>query len=156
MRTFQTHHIIQATGVNGEPQIPEIEGMRDFQGSVCHSSQFSSARLTAAGKRVVIVGSGVSGHDIAQEFYELGHHVTMVQRSPTCIDRSDYKLGQGLYSEDGPATEDADFLTHSVTLPLLKRREIEKTEEQMLKNKEYFQGLEQAGFRVDKGPDGAG
>jgi cation diffusion facilitator CzcD-associated flavoprotein CzcO len=157
VRTFWPHHIIQATGVSGEPQIPKIEGINDFQGSrLCHSSQFSSAEPTAAGKRIVVVGSGVSGHDIAQDFYERGHNVTIVQRSPTCIDRSEYIHGQGLYSEDGPATEDADFLTHSIPLPLLKRREIEKTEQHMLENKEYFEGLEKAGFRVDKGPDGAG
>jgi len=38
----------------------------------------------------------------------------------------------------------------------VKRREIEKTEQHILENKEYFEGLEKAGFRVDKGPDGAG
>lgn len=66
VRTFWPHHIMQATGVNGEPQIPKIEGINDFQGShLCHSSQFSSAESTAAGKRIVVVGSGFSGHDIA-------------------------------------------------------------------------------------------
>ncbi|RYP07631.1 hypothetical protein DL765_009084 [Monosporascus sp. GIB2] len=118
--------------------------------------QHPKIKSTAAGKRVVVVGSGVSGHDIAQDFYERGHHVTLVQRDPTCIDRTAYVYGQGLYSEDGLTTEDADFLTHSVPLPLLKRREIEKTEQHMLENKEYFEALEKAGFRVDKGPDGAG
>ena len=102
VRTFWPHHIIQATGVNGEPQTSKIEGINDFQGSrLCHSSQFSSAQSTAAGKQIVVVGSGVSGHDIAQDFYEHGHNVTIVQRSPTCIDRSEYTHGQGLYSEMG-------------------------------------------------------
>ncbi|OCK73162.1 hypothetical protein K432DRAFT_410934 [Lepidopterella palustris CBS 459.81] len=125
----------KATGVNGEPQIPRIEGINDVQGSrLCHSSQFSSAQSTAAGKRVVVVGSGVSGHDIAQDFYERGHNVAIVQRSPTCIDRSEYIRGQGLYLEDGLAT-DADFLTHSIPIPLLKRWEIEKTEQLMLETR---------------------
>ncbi|KAF5971307.1 putative flavin-containing protein [Fusarium bulbicola] len=157
MRQLRPRHIIQATGVNGEPKIPRVEGMATFQGRVCHSSQFSSAQPTATtGKHAVVVGTGVSGHDIAQEFSECGYDVTMIQRSPTCVDPSDYVHGQGLYSEDGPPTDDADFLTHSVPFPLLKRREIEKTDQVMLQNKEYFDSLEKVGFRVDRGPDGGG
>jgi cation diffusion facilitator CzcD-associated flavoprotein CzcO len=153
VQTIWPYHIIQATGMHGGPQISKIEGINDFQGSrLCHSSQFSSAQSTAASKRIVVVESGVSGHDIAQDFYEHGHNVTIVQRSPTCIDRSEYIHGRGLYLEGGPATEDANFLTHSIPSLLLK---IEKTEQHVLENKEYFEGLEKAGFRVDKGPDGA-
>ncbi|KAI1481937.1 FAD/NAD(P)-binding domain-containing protein [Daldinia eschscholtzii] len=156
-RTLRPHHIIQATGVNGEPKIPNIEGTNDFHGHLCHSSQFRGAQpVTGDSKRAVVIGSGVSGHDIAQDFFERGYHVTLVQRGPTCIDRTAYIYGQGLYSEDGPSTEDADFITHSVPLALLKRREIEKTDVHMLENREYFKGLERAGFSVDRGPDGAG
>ena len=157
VRTVCPHHIIQATGVSGEPYVPKIEGMNDFQGlRLCHSSQFSSAQSTATANRIVVVGSGVSAHDIAQDYHEHGHEVTMIQRSPTCVDTSAYIHGQGLYSEGGPATEAADFITHSVPLALLKSREIEKTEKLELDNHEFFEGLRKAGFGVDKGPDGAG
>lgn len=157
VRIVCPHHIIQATGVSGEPCVPKIEGMENFQGfRLCHSSQFSSAQSTTTAKRIVVVGSGVSGHDIAQDFHEHGHEVTMIQRSPTCVDTSDYIQGQGLYSEGGPTTEDADFMTHSVPLALLKSREIEKTEKLEVDNYEFFEGLRKAGFGIDKGPDGAG
>lgn len=127
--------------MSGEPSVPKIEGMNNFQGSrLCHSSRFSSAQSTTTGKRIVVVGSGVSGHDIAQDFHEHGHNVTMIQRSATCVDSSQYIRGQGLYSDDGPTTEEADFVTHSIPLALLKRREIEKTEKLELENKE-FKGL---------------
>lgn len=53
VRIFYPHHIIQATGVNGEPRVPKIEGMNNFQGlRLCHSSQFSSAQSTTTGKHV--------------------------------------------------------------------------------------------------------
>jgi cation diffusion facilitator CzcD-associated flavoprotein CzcO len=156
-RILRPHHIIQATGVSGEPSIPQIEGMNTFQGSrLCHSSQFSSAQSTSPSKQIVVVGSGVSAHDIAQDFYEHGHKVTMIQRSATCVDSSQYIHGQGLYSEDGPPTDEADLLTHSVPLALLKSREIEKTVRLEQENHEFFKGLRRAGFKVDKGPDGAG
>lgn len=160
VRVFRPRHIIQATGVNGTPWMPKIEGMDDFKGHrLCHSSEFTSAPpSTAAGgrKRVVVVGTGVSGHDIAQDYHEQGHAVTIVQRSPTCVDVSDYSHGQGLYSDTGPSTDAADFITHSVPLAVLKRREIEKTQELERNHHDFFEGLRRAGFAVDKGPDGAG
>ncbi|OAA56797.1 flavin-containing monooxygenase [Cordyceps fumosorosea ARSEF 2679] len=156
VRKLQTKHIIQATGINSEPKIPRVPGISEFDGPIYHSSEFTTAEPTTTPKKVVVVGTGVSGHDIAQEFSEQGHDVTLVQRGATCIDRTAYVYGQGLYSEDGPPTEDADFITHSVPLPVLKRKEIEKTDEHMIENKQYFEALEKVGYRIDRGPDGAG
>ncbi len=92
VQIFCPHHIIQATGVSGvEPSVPKIEGIKSFQGlRICHSSQFSSAQSTTTGKQIVVVGSGVSGHDIAQDFHEHGNKVTMIQYSHTCVDSSNY------------------------------------------------------------------
>ena len=157
VRVFRPRHIIQATGVNGDACMPKIDGIGSFQGDrLCHSSEFSGASQAAQAKRVVVIGTGVSGHDIAQEYYEHGDNVTMIQRSPTCIDTSEYVQGQGLYCEDGPSTDDADFLTHSIPLAVLKRREIEKTQRLERDSYQFFEGLRKAGFKVDRGPDGAG
>ena len=46
-------------------------------------------------------------------------------------------------------------MTYSVSLILLKRREIKKTKKLKLENKKFFKGLKKAGFRVNKGLDGA-
>lgn len=107
-------------------------------------------------QQIVVVKSGVSGHNVIQNFQEHDHEVTMIQHSPTCVDTSDYIQGQGLYSEDEPTTKDADFMTHSVPLALLKSRKIEKTKKLELDNHEFFESLQKAGFGIDKGPDGAG
>lgn len=79
--------------------------MDTFKGAVlCHSSEFAGARPNSKGRRAVIVGSGNSGHDIAQDFVENGYDVTLVQRSSTCVVTSEatmeFYLGE-LYSEDG-------------------------------------------------------
>ena len=48
-------------------------------------------------------------------------------------------------------------MTHSVPLALRKRLEVEKTEKLELEDEEWiFEGLKNAGFGADKGPDGAG
>ena len=156
-RTFYPQHIIQATGQAGEINLPNLKGMDDFQGSrLCHSSQFRGAQFSGKGKRAVVIGSCNSGHDVAQNYHRHGYEVTMVQRSSTCVDPTQYLKGKGLYAEDGPFTEEADLMTHSVPNALVKRREIEVTEKLEVENEKFFQGLKRAGFELDRGPDGSG
>lgn len=104
--TLHPRHIIQATGASGEANVPsDIKGIDGFQGDrIVHSSQFLGPQPNAKGKKAVVVGSSNSAHDIAQDFYEHGYHVTMVQRSSTYVVTSQTLLDvamKGLYSEDG-------------------------------------------------------
>lgn len=66
-----------------------------------HSSQFVSGEAYK-GKRCVVVGANNSAHDICADLWEHGADVTMIQRSPTVVARSEtlLELAQGpLYSE---------------------------------------------------------
>ncbi|MCJ1228592.1 hypothetical protein MMC12_005253 [Toensbergia leucococca] len=84
-RTLHPHHIIQATGHSGEMNFPKFKGMDSFEGHLGHSSQFKGAQPDGKGKHAIVVGCCNSGHDIAQDFYEHGYDVTMVQRSSTYV-----------------------------------------------------------------------
>ena len=53
------------------------------------TSRFVAQALRAAGKKVVVVGSNNSSHDISAALWEAGADVTMVQRSSTHIVKSD-------------------------------------------------------------------
>lgn len=83
--TFHPRHVIQATGLNGEPNIPNIKGVKDFTGKLLHTSQIGSLPHDFSGKKVVVIGTGTSGHDMAQSYYRRGADVTIVQRSPTHV-----------------------------------------------------------------------
>lgn len=102
-------HVVQATGHSGEKSFPShIPGISDFQGDrLCHSSEFTGAKEDSKGKHAIVVGCCNSAHDIAQDFYEKGYSVTMVQRSSTFVVSSksllDVLIG-GLYKEDGVRT----------------------------------------------------
>jgi cation diffusion facilitator CzcD-associated flavoprotein CzcO len=104
--TLHPRFVVLATGHSGEKNFPShIKGIGDFNGGVlCHSADFHGARPNGKTRKAVVVGSGNSGHDIAQDFYENGYDVTMVQRSSTCVMTSkaglDVLMG-GLYVEDG-------------------------------------------------------
>jgi cation diffusion facilitator CzcD-associated flavoprotein CzcO len=110
------------------------------------------------GKRAIVVGCCNSGHDIAQDFYENGYSVTMVQRSSTFVVSAETNLEHmsALYGEDGPPTHDADTIFHSIPNPVAKRMNIDTTRVQNKTDEKILQGLEKAGFKLDKGPDDAG
>jgi len=62
------------------PKMPAIPGLERFRGEVIHSgAYFDSARL--AGKRVLVVGNGVSGMDIAEEASQVARKVYWSMRS---------------------------------------------------------------------------
>ncbi|KAI9696770.1 MAG: hypothetical protein M1836_005132 [Candelina mexicana] len=158
-RVLHPRHIIQATGHSGEMNFPVIKGMENFKGdSLCHSSQFQGARKGEE-KRAIVVGCCNSGHDIAQDFYEHGYDVTVVQRSSTYIISSDAVLEvflAGLYEENGPPVEDADLFFMSMPNAVMKRLHQELTIQTKKKDHEILTGLKNRGFKDDSGPDNAG
>src|SRR4051794_8982857 len=65
-RTMHPRHVVLATGVSGIPSVPEIAGLKDFAGKVMHSSQYDDGE-SWKGKHAIVIGTGNSGHDIAQD-----------------------------------------------------------------------------------------
>lgn len=160
-RTLHPRHVIQATGHSGEAYFPpNIKGIDDFKGDcLVHSSQFKGPQENGKGKRAVIVGCCNSAHDIAQDYYEHGYDVTMVQRSSTLIVTSKSLfsvLMKGIYDETGPPVEEADMINMSMPSPVLKRFHSDATAEMTRLDTPLLRGLIAAGFAVDNGPDCAG
>ncbi|KAF7556548.1 hypothetical protein G7Z17_g1382 [Cylindrodendrum hubeiense] len=158
-RTMSPRHIIQATGHSGKMTIPDIKGIKSFQGDrICHSSEFGGAQENDVSKRAVVVGCCNSAHDICHDFLEKGYHVTMVQRSTTCVisSKSSTERLKPLYAEGGPDVDDADLLFHSTPLSVLKAVQVGVTALQGEWDAGILRGLEEAGFKVDKGPDDTG
>ncbi|MEM8951838.1 MAG: NAD(P)/FAD-dependent oxidoreductase, partial [Pseudomonadota bacterium] len=81
---LQPRHIVMATGVSGVPNWPALLGLSDFGGEVVHSSQYGDGEAWC-GKSAVVIGTGNSGHDVAQDLASSGADVTLVQRSSTLI-----------------------------------------------------------------------
>ncbi|EED18638.1 flavin-binding monooxygenase-like protein [Talaromyces stipitatus ATCC 10500] len=163
-RTFKPHHVILATGHSGKKNFPTIKGMDSFAGDrLCHSSEFTGAFSqtdSAKPKKAVVVGCCNSGHDIAQDFYEKGYDITMVQRSSTLVVSSTSILAvyvKSLFDEDGPATEDADLWIQSFPAEVFKGIQIKATDIAATQiDAEIISGLEKVGFKVDRGPDDGG
>jgi cation diffusion facilitator CzcD-associated flavoprotein CzcO len=159
-RTLHPKHVIQATGHSGKKNMPEIKGIHDFKGTrLCHSSEHPGADPASKGKKAIVVGCCNSGHDIAQDFYEKGYDITIVQRSTTCVISSEAicEIGlKGLYDEDAPPVDDADLFVWSIPSELFKVQQIKVTKAQHEHDKKLLDGLRAAGFQLDSGPMGAG
>ncbi|KAH8155202.1 uncharacterized protein LAJ45_00211 [Morchella importuna] len=159
-RVFHPRHIVMATGHSGEPNIPAIPGIGSFKGDrICHSSQFPGAPQPSTGKKAVIVGCCNSAHDIAQDWYEQGAQVTMVQRSTTCVLSSEHGMDELIkpsFHDNGPPVEDGDLNMYGTTAPVLKRLHVDTTKRINRLDNELLKGLESVGFKLDNGSFGSG
>ena len=106
---------------------------------------------------LLVIGSGNSGHDIAQDLYSNGAKVTLVQRSSTLIVNVEpsAQLPYALYDE-GLSLEDCDLITASIPLSVAKRSHILLTQQAKKLDKDLLDGLERKGFKLDFGEDGTG
>jgi len=154
--------LVLATGMSGKPNVPNFPGMDSFKGEIQHSSQHKGPD-DWTGKKVVVVGSNNSAHDICAALWEAEADVTMVQRSSTHIVRSDslMEIGLGgLYSEEalanGVTTEKADMIFASLPYKIMHEFQIPLYDQMRERDAEFYAGLEKAGFQLDWGDDGSG
>jgi putative flavoprotein involved in K+ transport len=154
--------LVLATGMSGKPSVPTFPGQDIFRGEQHHSSQHPGPDAYA-GKRVVVVGSNNSAHDICKALYENGADVTMLQRSSTHIVKSESLMDLGLgdlYSERalaaGMTTEKADLTFASLPYKIMHEFQIPIYQKIAERDKEFYDRLEKAGFKLDFGDDGSG
>ncbi|MCC3314907.1 NAD(P)/FAD-dependent oxidoreductase [Nocardia africana] len=159
---LRPRHLVLATGMSGKPNIPNFPGMERFRGEQQHSSQHPGPDAYA-GKRVVVIGSNNSAHDICAALWEVGAQVTMVQRSSTHIVRSDslMELGLGdLYSEralaNGITTDKADLIFASLPYRIMHQFQIPIYDAIRERDADFYDRLTAAGFELDWGDDGSG
>ncbi len=155
-RVMRPRHVVMATGVSGIPNLPDIPSLQDFRGKVLHSSQYEDGEDWKNGSAIVI-GTGNSGHDIAQDLHSSGAKVTLVQRSSTLVTNIEpsAQLAYALY-EEGPPLEDCDLITASFPLALARKSHIRMTEHARELDSELLNGLERVGFKLDFGENGTG
>lgn len=155
-RRMRPRHIVFANGVSTTPILPELPGLRDFKGEVRHSGAYGSG-LDWRGKRVLILGTGTSGHDVAQDLVVSGAAaVTLIQRSPTqVVSLKEAQAPYALYDEPIPF-EDRDLLATANPYPVLKRAHQRMTAMNRAADQALLAGLEARGFRLTYGEDDSG
>lgn len=87
-RAMSANHVVVATGANRRPVAPTLPGQEHFQGRVLHSRSYRNA-TPFAGQRVLVVGMGNTGAEIALDLTEQGVRTALSVRSPVNIVRRD-------------------------------------------------------------------
>ena len=156
IRKMAPRHVILATGVSGTANRPEIPTIDRFAGTVLHSSAYGDGD-DWAGKNAIVIGCGNSGHDISQDLYASGASVTMVQRSPSLVVNIEpsAQFPYRLYDE-GRTTDECDFITISMPLPLVKKAHQHFTRQSQTADKTLLDKLASVGFQLDFGEDDTG
>ena len=156
-RTLKPQHIVMATGVSGIPNLPnDIQSLANFAGTTVHSEEYTHGTAWQ-GRKALVLGTGNSGHDIAQDLHANGAKVTMIQRSPTMVVNIEpsAQLPYALYDE-GPSLEDCDLLAAATPLKVLRKTHQLVTEKAKELDKPLLDGLTKAGFALDYGTDNTG
>jgi cation diffusion facilitator CzcD-associated flavoprotein CzcO len=154
-RTMHPRHVIVATGVSGIANVPEIAGLKDFAGTLVHSSRYDDGE-NWKGKKAIVIGTGNSGHDIAQDLYSSGAEVTLVQRSPTLITNIEpsAQLAYAAYNEG--TLDDNDLIATSMPVTLARKSHVLLTEQSRNLDKALLDRLSRVGFKLDYGEGNTG
>ena len=158
IRELHPRHFVVAGGLFGSPKIPAVQGIEGFRGVVAHSDEFQGG-ADFRGRRALVVGAGVSGHEIVHDLYEHGTDVTMLQRSATYVVsyESYHKYWNGFFTEDSIfSPEFADQIAYAT--PNLRADDINRELVQRAKedDKDLLDRLAARGFKFEWGPNGTG
>ncbi len=154
-REMHPRHLIFATGVSSIPYTPDLPGLTEFAGEVVHSGDFANAARWR-GRKVLVLGTGTSGHDVAQELHAHGAEATIIQRNNTYV--VSLKEAQSVYAiySEGIPFDDCDLLATSMPYPVLRRSYQLSTAQSREIDKPLHDALEKRGFKLWLGEDETG
>ena len=154
-RTVRPRHLIFANGLVGFPRIPDLPGLKDFAGDVMHTAEFTNG-TNWRGRKALVLGTGTSGHDVAQDLHANGCEATIIQRGSSNVVSIDpaAKLIYGIY--EGVPLDDGDLLVSTNTFPVVRKNLQLITARMVALDRKMIDGLTACGFKWDMGDDNAG
>jgi cation diffusion facilitator CzcD-associated flavoprotein CzcO len=122
---------------------------------VMHSGQYMTGAPWRA-RRALVLGTGTSGHDVAQDLHAAGAQVKLIQRGATYV--ISLKEAQRVYANysEGIPFDDCDLLATSLPYPVLLRAYEITTELSKQADAKMLDGLAAAGFQLDFQPNDKG
>lgn len=115
---FSAPNLVIATGLARQPVMPDWAGLEDFRGTVMHSSAYASGE-PYRGQRVLVVGAGNSGAEIALDLHQHRAKVDLAVRSPVTVIVRD-PFGLPFLDLAVPLSRLPPKLADALTKPLLR------------------------------------
>jgi cation diffusion facilitator CzcD-associated flavoprotein CzcO len=99
--TVQAQFVVTTNGVLNWPKLPDIPGVVDYGGDIFHSSRWNYALTGGSpedpsltklqGKRVAIIGTGVTAVQIVPHLARWAKQMYVVQRTPASVDHREQR-----------------------------------------------------------------
>lgn len=81
-RVVRTRYLVPAVGFASKQYTPDWKGLDEFQGTICHTSNWPREGIDVRGKRVAVIGTGSSGIQVVQEWAKEAAETFVFQRTP--------------------------------------------------------------------------
>lgn len=155
-RIMHPRHVVFCNGVSTIPKMPDLPGLKEFRGTVRHSGKYGSG-LDWVGKKALVLGTGTSGHDVAQDLAVSGAaEVSIIQNGHTLVvSLKEAQAPYALYDEE-ISFEDKDLIAASFPFPIYQRSHQRITKMNAENDKTLLDGLVKRGFKLTSGPQGDG
>jgi dihydrolipoamide dehydrogenase len=88
---FTASHVVIATGA--DPIVPPVPGLRELEGLWTNRE---ATAMTAVPRRLLVIGGGPVGVELAQAVRRFGGEVTLIERSGRLLGREAAPLGEAL------------------------------------------------------------
>ncbi len=83
-KQFIAENVIIATGINRIPNVPVFKNQESFQGKIMHSIDYKNTQ-PFEGQKVIVIGMGNTGAELALDLSEKNIDVTLAVRSPITL-----------------------------------------------------------------------
>ena len=155
-RVVRPRHLVFANGVSSFPMVPDLPGLRDFEGQVMHAEEFDTGAAWE-GKKALIMGTGSSANDIALDLHSHGVETTIIQRGSTTVVSIDpsARLNESIWDEGG-TLDDCDLIVASAPPSLIIAGYKAVTKRMAALDGDLIAGLKRIGFKHDFGEDETG
>lgn len=80
----ETNVVISCVGLFNRPNLPDIEGIDDFEGAMFHTTAWDHD-YDYTGERVALIGTGSTGTQLMPEVAERAGHLEVFQRTPSWV-----------------------------------------------------------------------
>ena len=78
---FEATFVISGAGALSEPNLPDIAGIKDFEGELYHTGRWPADPVALAGKRVAVLGTGSTGIQASTAIAKEAEHLYVLQRT---------------------------------------------------------------------------
>jgi cation diffusion facilitator CzcD-associated flavoprotein CzcO len=81
-RVARCKYFVNCVGTSFKRLVPDFQGLKDYQGQMCHSSFWPKEGVDVKGKSVAVIGTGATGLQIIQDWSKQAEKLTIFLRTP--------------------------------------------------------------------------